>query len=433
MRTAADLLAADQRRSDAALATQVRQLGGAREQRSTTDLLNPSQWFLDALGASASKSGVTVSEHAAFNVSAVRRCVDLRAMLIAKLPLKVFRKGARGPEEQREHPLSRLLRGRVSPARTSYKWRYAKQVCFDLGGNGYSRVQRDNYFAVQSIIWTKPADIRPLYNETTDAVAFDYKGRRLAQEDVLHIANMSSNGITGRSPISDLREAIGLALTAEEYTARTFSNGNRKPGILIPPAGWKKEQADQFLAQWQQQQAGAQNAGKVLLIGGGMQWQDMGFTNHDAELLLTRRFSIEDICRVFHIPLLLGGDANSASAWGSAVEKIMRGLVEFTLDSICVNWESEMNTTLLTEREQEEGYYVKFILEALLRGSPKERAEIYQIMRGIAAMDVQQIRELEEWPLYPDAWAGDPRLPMNNQGGQAAAGKKPEPAPTTKE
>jgi HK97 family phage portal protein len=394
----------------------------AREVRSgaTSDLVNPSAWLLNALGLGVAKSGATISENAAFNVSCVRRCVDLRAMLIAKLPVKVFRKTARGPEEQRDHPLARLLRTRVSAARTSYKWRYVSQVCFDLGGNAYSRLVRDSFEDLQAIVWTKPSEIRPLYNETTDAVAFEHRGRRLAQHDILHLANLSTNGVTGRSPLADLRESIGLALTAEEAAARSFSNGNRKPGVLVGGQNMTQAKAQEFVQFWMQNYAGTANTGKTPLIFGGVEWREAGMSNHDAELLLTRRFSVEEICRVYHIPLLLGGDANSASAWGSAVEKIMRGLVEFTLDSLCVNWESEMNTTLLTEREQEEGYYVKFMLDALLRGSFADRARIYQTMRGIAAMDVNQIRELEEWPLYPDSWAGDPRLPMNNQGGQAA-------------
>ena len=399
----------------------------ARELRSgsTSDIINPASWLLNAFGAAATASGANVSENTAFNVSVVRKCIDLRAMLVAKLPLKVYRKTGRGPEEQRDHALAGLLRGRVSPARTSYKWRYAMQVCFDLGGNAYSRVQRDQYEAIGSIVWTKPSDIRPFYNEETDAVSYQYKSERVRRlpGEILHVANLTTNGVTGRSPIHDLREALGVSLAAEEHSARSFSNGNRRSGVIEADKAKTVQQATEFAQAWMQHYAGARNAGKTPVLGGGFTWKEAGFTNQEAELLGLRRFSVEDVCRVYHIPLLLAGDATSASAWGSAVEKIMRGLVEFTLDPLCSNWEAEMNTTLLTEREQEEGYYIKFNLDALLRGSPKERAEIYQTMRGIAAMDVNQIRDLEEWERYPDAWAGDPRQPLNNQGG----GGKPVP------
>lgn len=402
---------------------------GRELRSSTSDLANPAPWLLAAFGLGLSKSGATVSADAAFNVSAIRKCVDFRAMLIASLPIKVYRKTARGPVEQGEHPLSSLFRGRVSPARTRYKWAHVCSVAEDLGGNAYSRIVRDAYEQPVSIVWTRSPDIRPLYNETTDAVAFDYKGQRLQQDAVLHFASLSTNGVTGRSPIADLRESIGLALTAEEFAARTFANGNRKPGVLEGAPNMTQAKAEEFVRFWMQHHAGAANAGKTPLVFGGVQWKDAGFSNHDAELLLTRRFSIEEIARVYHIPLLLVGDSQSASAWGSAVEKITRGVVDFMLAPRCTNWEAEINTTLLTEREQEEGYYVKFVVDAMLRGSLEQRAKIYQLMRSIAAMDVNQIRDLEEWPLYPDAWAGDPRLPMNNQGGGGAQQER-EPAPT---
>jgi hypothetical protein len=77
--------------------------------------------------------------------------------------------------------------------------------------------------------------------------------------------------------------------------------------------------------------------------------------------------------------------------------------------------EIEMSDKLLTEREKEKGFYIRYSLDALLRGSPQARAQFYQIMRQISAMDVNQIRTLEDMPLYPDAWAGDPRLPLTAQ------------------
>lgn len=389
------------------------------EQRDS--LANPSPALLQALLGAPTKSGAIVNDNTVFNVSVIRACVSLRANLLAMLPVKVFAKTPTGPVEQRDHPLSRLLRGRVSPSQTRFKWISAASVCFDIGGNAYSRIYRDQYADLVSIRFLLPASVQPLEHPSTGEMSYRVRGHGdLRAEQVLHVSNLSTNGLTGRSPLADLRESIGLALTAEEFTARTFANGNRKPGVLVGGPTMTQSKANDFLTFWMQQYAGTANAGKSPLLFGGMDWKDAGFSNADAELLGLRKFSIEEIARVYHLPLHLIGSTDRTTTWGSGIEQLNQGLVDYTLQPICTNWEAEMNTMLLTEQEQEEGYYVKFIVDALLRGSPETRAKVYQIMRGLAAMDVNQIRRLEEWPEYPDAWAGDPRQPLNNQGGGGA-------------
>ena len=389
---------------------------------SSSNLTAPSGDLLAALGGGPTKSGASVNENTAFNVSAVRACVNFRANLIAMLPVKVYQKTSSGPVEQRDHPLARLLRGRVSAAHTSFKWRHCSQVCFDLGGNAYSRIYRDAFYEVTRIVWKKPGDITPLENSRTDEIGWRVAGQGdLYAHEILHVANLSTNGRTGRSPLADLRESVGLALTAEEFTGRTFANGNRKPGVLVGGPTMNKDKADAFLDFWLKHYAGAQNAGKSPLLFGGMDWKDAGFSNADAELLGMRKFSIEEIARVYQIPLHLVGSTDKSTTWGSGIEQLNQGLVDFLLAPLCENWEAEMETTLLTEQEQAEGVYIKFSVDALLRGSPETRAKVYAIMRGIAAMDVNQIRQLEDWQIYerPDGVFDDPRLPMNNQGGQA--------------
>jgi HK97 family phage portal protein len=396
----------------------------ARELRAgTSNFKSPSTSLLEALLGGPTKSGASVNENTAFNVSAIRACVNLRANLLAMLPVKVYQRTELGPKEQRDHPLARLLRGRVSGGQTRFKWIHASQVCFDIGGNAYSRVFRNTFAEIERIQWLKPVKVTPLINESTGATGFRLSGdtgrRELAQWEMLHVSNLSTDGTTGRAPLSDLREVVGLALTAEEFTGRTFNNGNRKPGVLVGGQGMTKAKADEFLAFWMQHYAGAANAGKSPLLFGGMEWKDAGFSNADAELLGMRKFSIEEIARVYHLPLHLIGSTDKATTWGSGIEQLNQGLVDYTLQPICTNWEAEMNTTLLTEREQEEGFYLKFNVDALLRGSPETRAKVYQMLRGIAAIDVNQIRRSEDWPIYdrPDGVFDDPRLPMNNQGG----------------
>jgi HK97 family phage portal protein len=400
----------------------------ARELRSS--LKAPSDSLLAALGGLPTKSGAAVNENTAFNVSAIWACVNLRASLMAMLPVKVYRKTATGPEELRDHPVARLLRGRVSAAQTRHKWIRFSQVCHDLGGNAFSRVVRDRFADVAEIRWLKPSAVTVVEKPVSGEVAYRIgHGAELPRWEVLHVSGLSTNGLTGRSPIGDLREAIGLALTAEEFAGRSFANGNRRPGVLVGGQAMTEAKAQSFQSFWMQHYAGSANAGKTPFLFGGVDWKDAGFSNADAELLGMRKFSIEEIARVYQIPLHLIGSTDKATTWGSGIEQLNQGLVDYMLGPLCANWEAEMNTTLLTEQEQEQEHYVKFNVDALLRGSPKTRAEVYQILRGLRAITVNEIRGREDMPEASDNGANNLDWPMNNQGGGGTA----EPAPATKE
>lgn len=408
-------------------------LSAWRELRSashTSSLDHPSDRLLQALGG-ATKSGASVTENTAFNVSVFSACTNVLAQSLAMLPLKVHRKTAIGAEEATDHPVSALLKRKAGAAQTSYQWRAHQMTRVCLGGNGYSRTHRDSYFQPGELEPLKPADVNPvLLKNRRLAYEIHDGGRNFLLQDfeVVHVRGLSSNGYTGRSPLHDLRDAMGLALTAEEYTGRSFANGNRQPGFLKGPPTMDRPKATDFLKYWQDNYAGAVNAGKSPLIYGGMEWMAAGFSNQDAELIMSRRFQIEEVSRAFRVPLHLLNSTEKSTTWGSGIDQLNQGFVAYTLQPWVENWQQELEDKLLTEEEKASGYCIKFNLGVLLRGAPEARAKFYEIMRRIAAMDVNQIRGLEDWNEYPDAWAGDPRLPLNAQQSGQGAPATPEPA-----
>lgn len=398
------------------------------ERRSS--LSSPSEALLNAFG-SVSRSGARVSEDTAWNVSVFSACANVLAQSIAMLPLKVYRKTATGADEAVDHPVSRLLRRKPGLVQTSYQWRSATMASVCVGGNGYSRVHRNGFFEVERIEPLRACEVAPVVLES-GRLAYRVQQRAgsvlLQDFEVLHIRGLSSNGYTGRSPLHDLRDALGLALTAEEFTASTFANGNRQPGVIKGPAGWDAAKAMEFKKYWQDAYGGAGNAGRTPVFYGGVDWAGAGFTNQDAELLMSRRFQIEEVSRAFRVPLHLLNSTEKSTTWGSGIDQLNQGFVAYTLQPWVENWQQELEDKLLSEAEKAAGYFIKFNLGVLLRGAPEKRAAFYQIMRGIAAMDVNQIRALEDWNEYPDGWAGDPRQPLNT-GASAPAAPAAQPAP----
>lgn len=374
-----------------------------------------------AMGGQTS-AGISVGPDGATGLSVAYACVDLRARLIASLPIKLYRREGRGREEQRDHPASRLLSTRPNGAQSPFSFLAHAQKNLDTRGNAVARVVRNAFAEPVALIPLKPAEVDPVMTADGDII-YRHAGRALLRQDVLHVAgnDLRPDGIWGVSPVSRLRETFGLAMATEQQAARFMANDATPPLALKTPGKLDPAQLENLRAQWHERHAGA-NRGKPAVLQGGLEAQQLGFNAQDTQLLESRAFDVDQIARIYGVPGELVG-AKGASSWGTGIGEKIQGFVKFTIGTLVVNWEQALDLTLLTEAERAAGFYFAFSLDALLRGDLKARAEIYQILRGIAAIDVNQIRELEDWALYPDSWAGDPRQPLNNQGGGTTAAR----------
>jgi HK97 family phage portal protein len=400
-------------RARSALAAATRELRGVSV--STGSLSDPTSDLLGALGLST-RSGAQITEDTAFNVATVSACINILAQSIAMIPLKVYRKTPTGADEAIDHPLSALLKRKPCAAQTSYQWRAWKMTCACLGGNGYSRIYRDTFGQVTELEPLKASDVTVL-RRADRSLAYRVRGvdRVLFDYEVLHLRGLSTNGATGRSPLHDMRESVGLAMTAQQFNAATFANGNRQPGLIKGPPTWDRAKATEFKKFWDENYTGAIAAGKNPLIFGGVDWVNSGFTNQDAELLLTRKFEVEEIARVYRVPLTLLQSMEKSTSFGTGIAELSRGFVNYTLLPWLVNWEMELEDKCLTEAEKAEGYFIKFNVGALLRGSPLEQAQKAEIERRSRLITVNEYRRQLDLNEFPDTGANNPEWPLNAQ------------------
>lgn len=352
----------------------VRNVTPGREFRAVSTLTEPQDWLLQIFGTQA-KTGAIVNENTALTVSTYSACVNILAQSMAMFPIRVMQDSGKGIEPVREHPLNFLLSKEPNTLQSSFRWRSFMQTCLGMGGNAYTRIRRDNYFNPIALEAISPVKIQPRILPDKGMMVYRMAGDDLMQHDILHLRGISTDGFMGISPIRALRETIGLSLAAQEFTARTFNNGNRKSGILVGNPTMNAEKAMEFLANWQKVYGGTPNAGKTPFVWGGVDWKESGFSNQDAELLLTRRFEVEEIARYFRIPMFLLNANEKSTAWGTGIEQMLRGFVDLTLKPWCKNWEEELSMALLTDDEKKkEGLVIKFDYSDLLRGSPQEQA-----------------------------------------------------------
>lgn len=382
-RTAIDLLAADQ----------------ARSQRSAEARAHPSSAAVNwssIFGGTPSSSGVSVTPETSLQASAVYGCVAVISGTVSTLPLHVYRRLPGGGRERAvEHPLYGLLHDAPNDLLTSCEWREMMQAHLCLRGNAYAKIVRDAAGVVRALEPVHPDRVSVFQRagKVTYSVQ-DVSGPQevFTPDGMLHVRGLGPDGVVGYSPITLARNAIGLAIATENHGARFFSNGARPSGLLEAPAGITDAQLKMLREEWNRAHAGAENANKMAILNGGMKYVGVSMSNDDAQFLETRKFQTPEIARIFRVPIHKIQDMS-----GATFSNIEHQAIEFVTDCIrpwAVKWEQRMNVALLTPAERRE-YFIEYSLDALMRGDTVSRFNSYKVGREGGWLSSNDIRDLE--------------------------------------
>ena len=249
--------------------------------------------------------------------------------------------------------------------------------------------------------YTRNTDENPNFNE--------YGRVRLKPEDVLHIPGLGFDGLVGYSPIAMAKNAVGMTLACEEYSASFFENGATPGGVLEHP-GVLKDPA-KVRESWHSVYGGSKNAGKVAVLEEGMKYQQIGIPPEEAQFLETRKFQIDEIARLYRIPPHMVGDLDKSSF--SNIEQQSLEFVKYTLDPWVIRWEQSIQKALFLPQEKKE-YFVKMNVDGLLRGDYESRMKGYSIGIQNGFMCPNDIRRLESMDLIPVEEGGEYFLTNGN-------------------
>lgn len=392
-------------------------------------------WLVRAIGGGRSKAGPSVSEYTAMQLPVVYAAVSIIADTVAQLPLNLMRKRAdgRGADVADDHPLQEVLHDSPNDHMSSSTWRSTVQHHVLLWGNGYSELEQNGRGETVAI-WPLLPD-RTMPRKDPEGVLryrSNIAGRshEIPAERVVHIPALGFDGYVGYSPLAKAREAVALGLAMEEFGAKFFANDAKSGGFLMHP-GRLSDSARANLtnspdkrtdaAAGLQRQGGLDNAHKVKLLEEGMKFISTTIPPEDAQFLGSREFQIAEIARIFRVPLVMLSSHEKTTSWGTGIEQLMIGFVQWTIQPWVVRWEQELNRKLFTAAERHAGYVVKFNLNALLRGDMNARANFYEKMIRNKIMVPNEAREKED--MNPREGGDEP---PDLQGAPAAAAEKRE-------
>lgn len=375
------------------------------ERRETVNLGHPRDpvlraWFV----GNTDETGETVTPESALSVTGVYAAVSLIAETIAALPLHVYRAGSDRASTAKayEHPLYPVVHDMAKPGLTAFEFLEGSVSNVCLRGDAFSRIDLDGRGRVVALEPMLPDAVQVL-RTPSGGVAYKWRERAdrtvlLRDDQVLRIPYKMLDGLKSTTPIEVHRNTIGLAIASRRYLNSFYRNAAQPKGAIKLPTSLSDEAVNTLRAAWERRHQGPENAGRLAILDGGMEWQAIGMSMEDAQYVQLSGLSLGDIARIFRVPPHKIGDLSKAT-----FSNIEHQAIEFVTDLVlpwCRRIESRMTAYLLSDADRQQGYYVAFDLKGLLRGDAKARGELYRALFNIGAITANEIRGAEDMNPY---------------------------------
>ncbi|MEM6375464.1 MAG: phage portal protein [Pseudomonadota bacterium] len=254
------------------------------------------------------------------------RCVKMVAEAAASLPLILQDEGTR----YASHPLLELMR-LPNPAQGRAELLEALFGQLLLTGNAYIE-------AVGGTAGQLPLELHVLRSDRMSIVpgndgwpvAFEYNvggrkhrfGTADGPQTICHLKSFHPlDDHYGLSPMQAAAQAIDVHNSASRWSKALLDNAARPSGAIVfkgsdGQGSLSNDQYDRLVEEMESHHQGARNAGRPMLLEGGLDWKPMGFSPSDMEFQKSKEAASREIALAFGVPpMLLGipGDATYAN------------------------------------------------------------------------------------------------------------------------
>lgn len=337
-----------------------------------------------------------VTASTALRSTPVWAAVNLISATIGSMPLILYRESPDGGKERaRDLRLYDMLRWQPNPYQTAVELFEMGQGHLCLKGNAFFRLETNRVDELISITPLHP-DRMKLKLLADGVVEYHYdrgigQPRVFSSEEILHVKGLSSDGLIGYSPIAIGAGAVAMNFAAENYGSRFFANSATPSGILSHPGKLKPEARANVRKSWQAAHGSAKQH-SVALLEEGLSWTALSVSPEEAQFLETRKYQAEEVARLFNVPphLLMLLDRSTFSN----VTEQNRSFATNCIRPWAIRWEQAIRKSIL-ERFTEQGTFVEFLMDALLRPDTMARAQANQVMLQNGALTIDEWRQRE--------------------------------------
>lgn len=362
----------------------------------------------------------------ALQVSAVWSAVELLTDNVASLPLFVYNRtndAAGNKTMARGTQIWKLLHERPNIRHTPMEfWQYMV-MNYMLRGNAYARkIFNSSGEVIELWPWSADQVEVEVMPDRSVIYKYSYEGKVAVYDEksVFHWRD-KGNGVVGMSRLDFMRNTVGIAIEAQNHTQNTFRAGGKRPGVFMIDKLLNAEQREKIRSNYKGLVEGSED--DLLVLEAGAKFEPLSMTPADLQVLDTRRFSVEDIARWFGVPSVLINDTAKTTTWGTGISQLIEGFYKFRLRPMLESLEQTIDLRVMTPR-QRELYTAEFSLDALLRGSAKERLDNGAVAVQNGLMTRNEWRQLENLP--PMA-GGEVLTAQVNLAPLESLGAEPEP------
>ena len=399
----------------------------ASEQRAQNQFVEP---LVPGRPAYSTPAGVDVNADTAIRMSTVYACVRLLGDTIGSLPLSAYvRRGRQRISYAAVYGSQPEWVNRPNPDTTRLEFYEQVITSLNLHGNAFILTVRDELGDVMELYCINPQNVRirrataesELYYEVTIGTNSQnslYDGLQsaegatktmiLTKREMLHIPLFRLPGqLLGLGPIGAARITLGSAMAAEVYAASYFGNAANPGGVIESPGELTEEQITDIARNWNLSHTGPYRAGKLGVLTGGASFKPLTLNAADAQLLEVRRFGVEEIARLFRVPISLLGHPVAGAMSFASVEAQNLSFVQHSLRPLLERIEQALSPLL-----PEPDGFIKFNLDALLRGTTLERYEAYTKGLNEGFLSINDVHASED--MAPVADGDQYRVPLQN-------------------
>lgn len=386
--------------------------------------------FLQVLGLSGlanSAAGIAVTTDSALGVPAVLAAVNFLSGALAALPVNLFRETEVGRERVTDTPLAAILDAVANEEMTAFKWRKQLFESVFTVGRGLTFIERDRAGRVLNF-WPLDPEKTKIKRSEKGAKFYEYRpggGQKLVtyqSNEVIDLAFMlRADGLSHRGPIATARDVIALAIAATQFGSKFFQNGGVPPfavtGNFQSGGAMRRSAGDLEEAVKNAAREGRQ----ALVLPAGLEIKSLGADAGKAQLVELKKFSIEEIARIYSLPPTFVQDLSRATFTNSEQQDLH--LVKHTLMRWVIDFEQEMNLKVFGRDAQP--YRIKLNVDGILRGDFPTRMDGYAKAIQNGVMTPNEARALENRP--PDPQGNQLMI----QGATVPMGSQPAAAPIT--
>jgi len=332
----------------------------------------------------------------AMKYSAVFSCVKVLAETFASSPIMLYRNTGEGRERVNNLRVYDILHNRPNEEMSPFSFKETLETSRNLGGNAICERLvngRGDLVGLYPYPWSAVSIQRNAEGRLEYVIGDGEESKVLSRDQVLHIPGLSFDGVIGLSPIEYVSNAIRLGLSYESFAIQLYKNGATSTGAFKHPSALKEEAYKRLKKELKENYTGLQNSGTPMLLEDGLEFVPFSIKPVDAQMLESKRFQIEDIARIYRVPLHLLQDLTRAT--NNNIEHQSLEFVMYTMLPIYKRAEEAMNAQLLTRQQRQAGYYLEFKMDGLLRGDIQSRYAAYAIARQWGIMSINDIRKLE--------------------------------------